>query len=167
MNILKLTIAIGVFCGSLFASNNGLDKLSKYDHIFAKYESMYGVSRVLMKTIAITENAKFEHSIISQNSNNTVDVGLMQINSKWKEWMPEANITIERLKDPDFNIRVSFIIVRDLINRYGYSWETIGRYHSATNVHKQKWLKRAKSNILMLAELDEKISINRQRQARL
>lgn len=159
--ILGMILAMNFMYGNLTHSEEKLAKYSKYDHIFAKYEKVYGVSKVLMKTIAITENSKMQPKFVLKNTNNTVDVGLMQINSKWQKWMPEANITIEKLKDPDFNIKISFMIVRDLINRHGYSWETIGRYHSSTQKHKKKWLKRAKANIKMLASLDKRIKIQK------
>lgn len=140
----------------LFAN---VDFYSQYDDIFKKYEKEYGISYFLMKSIAITENAKFDENAIMYNTNGTKDIGLMQINTSWKHWMPEAGITNEKLKDVDFNIKVSFMIVDRIIQQHGYSWDSIGRYHSGTPKFKKAWLKKIKENVKYLASIDNRVKI--------
>lgn len=140
----------------LFAN---VDFYSQYDDIFKKYEKEYGISYFLMKSIAITENAKFDENAIMHNTNGTRDIGLMQINTSWKHWMPEAGITNEKLKDVDFNIKVAFMIVDRIIQQHGYSWDAIGRYHSGTPKFKKVWLKRIKENVKYLASIDNRVKI--------
>lgn len=140
----------------LFAN---VDFYSQYDDIFKKYEKEYGISYFLMKSIAITENAKFDENAIMYNTNGTKDIGLMQINTSWKHWMPEAGITNEKLKDVDFNIKVAFMIVDRIIQQHGYSWDSIGRYHSGTPKFKKAWLKKIKENVKYLASIDNRVKI--------
>lgn len=140
----------------LFAN---VDFYSQYDDIFKKYEKEFGISYFLMKSIAITENAKFDENAIMHNTNGTRDIGLMQINTSWKHWMPEAGITNEKLKDVDFNIKVAFMIVDRIIQQHGYSWDSIGRYHSGTPKYKKIWLKRIKENVKYLASIDNRVKI--------
>ncbi len=140
----------------LFAN---VDFYSQYDDIFKKYEKEFGISYFLMKSIAITENAKFDENAIMYNTNGTKDIGLMQINTSWKHWMPEAGITNEKLKDVDFNIKVAFMIVDRIIQQHGYSWDSIGRYHSGTPKFKKAWLKKIKENVKYLASIDNRVKI--------
>ena len=134
-----------------------LKKYNQYDDIFLKYEKEFGISYFLMKSIALTENEKFDHKAIMKNSNGTVDIGLMQINSMWKKWLPEAGITKEKLKDPDFNIKVAYMIVSKIIEKHGYTWDSIGRYHSGTPKFKERWLNKMKQNVSYLASIDKRV----------
>lgn len=160
---MKFIFTLLFFLSFLEANLNKDQKLAKkysqYDHLFQKYEEIYGVSKILMKAVAVTENGKFDKSFILQNTNNTTDNGLMQINSMWIKWMPKEKITLEKLQDVDFNIKIAFLIMKDLIDRGGYSWETVGRYHSGTPSLKKKWLKRIKRNMKMLARIYPEIEI--------
>lgn len=137
-----------------------LEKYNQYDDIFLKYEKEFGISYFLMKAIALTENADFDNDAIMKNDNGTIDVGLMQINSMWKYWLPEANITHQKLKDPDFNIKIAYTIVSKIIERHGYSWDSIGRYHSGTPKFKERWLNKIKKNVSYLASLDNRVSLS-------
>ncbi len=132
---------------------------NKYDHLFQKYEEKYGVSYFLLKAVAVTENDQLDPYIIRRNTNNTKDLGLMQINTLWIKEFPELGLSESNLLDPDKNIEVAAIILSGLIKQYGYSWETIGRYHSATPKFKRIWLSRIKKNIVMLAKLDQGVRI--------
>ena len=102
---MKVLLTFLIFTSFLFAKT---DLYSKYDDIFKKYEKEFGISYFLMKSIAITENSEFNPHAIMYNSNGTKDIGLMQINTAWIKWMPEANITVQKLNDPEFNIKIAF-----------------------------------------------------------
>lgn len=62
---------------------------------------------------------------------NSVDIGLMQVN--YEIWGRYLNLPVRKLLDPKINILIGAFILRHYIRKYGYSWETIGRYHSAGN----------------------------------
>lgn len=145
------------------ASANTAEFYSQYDDIFKKYEKEFGIPHFLVKAIAVTENKKLDKNIVSKNTDGTIDIGVMQINSSWIKHMPEERLSVEKLKNPETNIKMAFIILDDLIKRHGYSWESIGRYHSSTPKYKKVWLSRIKGNIQHLASIDRRIVIDRKK----
>jgi soluble lytic murein transglycosylase-like protein len=60
---------------------------------------------------------------------SSVDIGLMQVN--YEIWGRYLNLSIRQLLNPKINILIGAFILRHYIRKYGYSWKTIGRYHSA------------------------------------
>lgn len=160
---MKFLLIFFVFFSFGYANTKNMEKLEKYnqyDDIFLKYEKEFGISYFLMKAIALTENADFDNDAIMKNENGTIDIGLMQINSMWKYWLPEANITHQKLKDPDFNIKIAYTIVSKIIEQHGYSWDSIGRYHSGTPKFKEIWLNKIKKNVSYLASLDNRVALS-------
>ncbi len=72
---------------------------------------------------------------LKSNGYNNFDLGAFQLNSKW-----------QHLEDEDyFNLDKSYmkacIYVESLIDKYGYSWETISKYHSFTKKYRDNYLK--------------------------
>lgn len=64
------------------------------------------------------------------------DVGIMQINSYWiKKW----GIDPIELLDPDANIRRGISILAAEIERHGFTWKAVGRYHSPTEWRSQDY----------------------------
>lgn len=124
----------------------------KYDHIFKKAEREYAIPFVLLKAIALTESS-FNEKAVCNNSNKTKDVGLMQINTIWQK---EFNIHEKDLKKVNNNIEAAAKILHNLIRAYGYSWDTIGRYHSSTPEYKKKWLKKVKRNMAYIMAYDKR-----------
>ena len=59
----------------------------------------------------------------------SVDIGLMQVN--YEIWGRYLNLPVSRLFNPKINILIGAYILSHYIRKYGYSWKTIGRYHSA------------------------------------
>ena len=160
---MKFLLIFFVFFSFGYANTKNMEKLEKYnqyDDIFLKYEKEFGISYFLMKSIALTENAGFDNDAIMKNENGTIDIGLMQINSMWKYWLPEENITHQKLKDPDFNIKIAYTIVSKIIEQHGYSWDSIGRYHSGTPKFKERWLNKIKKNVSYLASLDNRVALS-------
>lgn len=151
---MKFILLFSLFLSSLFAEVN----YNKYDYLFKKYEEESGVPSFLLKAVAVNENDTLNPYAIRENTNNTRDLGLMQINTIWAR---EFNIRESDLLKPEVNIKVASIILADLINKYGYSWETVGRYHSATPSLKRIWLARIKKNIIMLAKMDRRLTLAR------
>lgn len=63
-------------------------------------------------------------------ANGTYSVGLMQINSSWFPKLRRFGIDESRLAEPCVNIQVGAWILRQEVDRYGYSWEAIGAYYA-------------------------------------
>lgn len=60
----------------------------------------------------------------------TYSVGLLQINSSWFPTLRQYGIEEQQLWDPCINIQVGAWILRQEVDRYGYSWEAIGAYYA-------------------------------------
>lgn len=73
-------------------------------------------------------------------NDGTYSVGLMQINSIWFPTLLRYSITETQLRDPCINIQVGAWILRQEVDRYGYSWEAIGAYYAgAYNTKNYRW----------------------------
>ena len=98
-----------------------------YDACFAEAGMYYGISPDLLKAIAKVES-NFDASAVNKNKNGSFDYGIMQINSSWYKtlghelWM--------RLGDPCTNIMTGAWILKDCIDRCGYTWEAVGCYNA-------------------------------------
>lgn len=129
------------------------DRFYKYDIYFKKYSKAYDVPFLLLKAIAIAENAAMREKHIRLNANGTKDYGVMQINTvKAKEF----NIEEKYLLHPEINIHVGAIILSNLIHKYGYNWNSIGKYHSKTMKFKKLWISRVKMHIKKIVTYDKR-----------
>lgn len=110
-----------VFCFTL---------LPAYTHAFCFQEAgqRYGVSQTLLRAIAKAES-NLNPSATNHNSNGTVDVGLMQINSIWAD---QLGSIWNDLFNPCTNIMVGAWILSQCIHDYGSNWQAVGCYHSRT-----------------------------------
>lgn len=63
-------------------------------------------------------------------NDGTYSVGLMQINSSWFPTLRRYGIEESQLWKPCINIQVGAWILRQEVDRYGYSWEAIGAYYA-------------------------------------
>ncbi len=88
----------------------------------------YGVSPMLLRAIARVESS-MDPDAKRLNSNGTYDVGLMQVNSSWRTLLGEGFWELA-VSSPCGNVYAGAYILRLCIDRYGYSWEAVGCYHS-------------------------------------
>ena len=92
----------------------------------------YGLDPVLIKAIAKVENVTQDPYAVGRNTDGTYDYGLMQINSSWAPALEKIGIPWESLSDPCTNVMVGAWILRQKIEKHGYSWKGVAAYHSAT-----------------------------------
>lgn len=83
----------------------------------------------LLEAIAHVESGRNPRAL-NVNSDGSVDIGLMQINSRWLPELSEIGITPDDLYVPCINVHVGAWILAQEVERYGYSWEAIGAYHA-------------------------------------
>lgn len=154
VNKLIFLIIISVY--NLFAltdTDKLNDKFYEYDNEFMQVSKEQKVPFILLKAIALTENSDYNENIKNVNSNNTIDYGLMQVNTIW---LKEFNINKNEILNPYVNISAAAKILKNLIDNHGYNWDTIGKYHSSTDKFKQIWLAKVKSNLNYIMTKDSK-----------
>ncbi|MBB6592744.1 lytic transglycosylase domain-containing protein [Ralstonia solanacearum] len=95
----------------------------------------YRLDPTLVRAIAWHESG-MRPLAVNRNSNGSVDVGLMQINSTWFPTLARAGITPEHLWNPCVNAYVGAWILSSNIARLGPNWKAVGAYN-ATSPDKQ------------------------------
>ncbi|KVT04581.1 lytic transglycosylase [Burkholderia sp. MSMB1078WGS] len=114
------TIALScALCG--VARADCLDDAAAFQH----------VSVSLMRGIAQVESG-MNPNAVNTNTNGTVDIGLMQINSTWLPTLAREGITRESLFDACTNAYVGAWILSQNIRQFGPNWNAIGAYNSAS-----------------------------------
>ncbi|NTZ87236.1 lytic transglycosylase [Burkholderia metallica] len=114
------TIALScALCG--VARADCLDDAATFQH----------VSVSLMRGIAQVESG-MNPNAVNTNTNGTVDIGLMQINSTWLPTLAREGITRESLFDACTNAYVGAWILSQNIRQLGPNWNAIGAYNSAS-----------------------------------
>jgi soluble lytic murein transglycosylase-like protein len=101
---------------------------------FEEAGGKYAVSPVLLESIAKTES-NLDPKAKNKNRNGSVDIGLMQVNSYW---INTFGLDGDRLiTDSCYNTMTGARILRQCIDRYGYTWEAVGCYN-AVSMDKKK-----------------------------
>lgn len=96
----------------------------------------YDISPNLLWAIAKVES-NFNHGAVSYNKNGSYDYGIMQINSSWyrhlghDRWMA--------LADPCYSIYVGAWMLKQCINKHGYTWEAVGCYNASSKHKRNKY----------------------------
>lgn len=103
----------------------------------------YGIHTTILRAIAMTESAMNARAV-NRNTNGSVDVGLMQINSRWFPRLAEMGIKPEDLWDGCTNVHVGAWILAGYIRRFGYNWRAIGAYNAGPSSSPDSERKRTK-----------------------
>lgn len=98
----------------------------------------YGIHPHILWAIASNES-RFQPAAIGKNTNGTVDIGLMQINSSWLPKLQKMNISRSDLFDPCTSIDVGAWILAHNIHQYGYTWTAIGAYNAKSEKKRQRY----------------------------
>lgn len=125
MNKLLLSMLCAAWLAALSPSRAAaadcFDMASKYQ----------GVNPTVLRAIAMKENSRCD-ARISKNSNDSVDVGCMQINSIHFGELARHGVFPHDLLDQCKNIYIGAWHYKKMIRKYGNTWEAIGAYHSET-----------------------------------
>jgi soluble lytic murein transglycosylase-like protein len=92
----------------------------------------YGVDARLLLAIAQQESSLNPEAINRSHAARTgsIDIGLMQINSRWLPILARYGIRASNLLDPCTNLQVGAWILAQAFRRYGVTWEAVGAYHA-------------------------------------
>ncbi|MFA0013787.1 lytic transglycosylase domain-containing protein [Vibrio lentus] len=99
----------------------------------------YNVNSNLLKAIARVESDFDSKAMNYDNSNETYDIGLMQINSIHLPTLKKFKITESVLiNDPCVNVYVGAWILSDNFARYGFNDFALGAYNAGGSAKKQQ-----------------------------
>lgn len=95
----------------------------------------FNINPLIIKSI-IWRESKNNQQAIRLNTNNSIDVGIMQINSINFGLLKSRGISTQQLKQNScYNIFAGTWILNNAIHKNGYSWNSIGEYNSKTPVY--------------------------------
>lgn len=97
---------------------------------FERAGALYRVAPGLLAVVAEQESG-MDPEARGRNADGTYDVGLMQINSSWRTVLGETRWRAVAT-DPCYNVIVGAWVLRDCLDRYGYSWEGLGCYNATS-----------------------------------
>jgi soluble lytic murein transglycosylase-like protein len=120
-----------VFVVAASAAHAGQQQPRTMMDCFEEAGKMYKIPPMLLQSIAWVES-RYDKNAKNQNTNGSVDMGVMQINSLWLEPLSEYGVQKKHLYNACYNISIAAWILRKQINEVGYNWQAVAHYHSRT-----------------------------------
>lgn len=116
-------------------------KTEAYKDYFQEAGAYYNIPPLLLENIVNIESGGNPNAV-RVNSNGTKDYGLMQINTIHLRRLSAWGIYEHNILDPKINIFVGSWLLSEHIKEKGFNLQAIGNYHSKTQAHKDRWLKK-------------------------
>ena len=140
------TTLYSLLLGVLSANAESADP-ARFEHCFEEAASRHRVSADLLRAIAKVESS---FNPIAVNGTHvertkTKDIGLMQINTGNLRGLKKYGISETHLYDPCVSTDVGAWLLRERIDRFGYTWEAVGSYNAACTQLKGVECDRARS----------------------
>lgn len=104
---------------------------------FAEASKRYSVDESLLRAIAQNESA-MNPAAVNVNKDKSVDIGLMQINSRHLPALAQYGITRSDLFDPCTSLNIGAWILAESIARYGANWRAVGAYNAGTRKDREE-----------------------------
>lgn len=105
---------------------------------FDKAAAYQGVNVEILRAIAIQENRRCD-ATVSKNSNGSVDIGCMQINSIHLPELARLDVFPSDLMDQCKNVFIGAWHYKKKIKKHGNNWIAVGAYHSETPQLRDKY----------------------------
>ncbi len=107
-----------------------------YAFCFEDAGKTYDINPSLLKSIANVES-NLNPKATNKNQNGSIDIGLMQINSFWIKTLGlDSN---KLISDPCYNTMIGAKVLKQCIDRYGYTWEAVGCYNATSTPKRVKY----------------------------
>lgn len=124
-----------------------------YKKCFEEAANRYGLDQRMLVAIAKTESGIRSGVIGPKNSNDTYDIGVMQINSAWRPTLAKYGISEQGLMDPCTNIHVGAWILATNIQTHGPTWKAVGAYNARTPSKQVVYVKKVQRNYELVSML--------------
>jgi soluble lytic murein transglycosylase-like protein len=118
---LTLAVALGACFAGASARADCFDEAAKYQK----------VNPLILRAIAWQESHNHPDAL-HKNANGSTDYGLMQINSIHLPTLAQYGISSGTLMEPCKNVYIAAWHLRQMMNKYGNTWQAVGAYHSET-----------------------------------
>lgn len=79
---------------------------------------------------------------IGRNTNGSIDIGLMQINSLWLPELKRHGIEPRDLLDPCVSVHVGAWVLARKMRRYGNTWTAVGAYNAGTDAWRERYARK-------------------------
>ena len=108
----------------------------------AQAATTFDIDIVAMQVLREIEGG--QEGTVSSNDNGTVDLGPMQINSRWKSTLDKVGVSLESVRDNAcVNAMVAAWIFKQELRATGNTIQAMARYHSPTPYYQARYLARA------------------------
>lgn len=122
----------------------------------------FKINPLLIKAI-VWQESRNRQQAMNRNANRTVDVGIMQINTVHFKALKSLGIDETLLRENSCaNVFSGAWVLKQSFERYGYTWDGIGNYHSKTPEHHDRYVKKIISLIAHQTAVIAKIEVPRQ-----
>lgn len=105
--------------------------------------SYHYVNPYILRAIAFQESS-MRSWVVNRNSNGTVDIGMLGINSVHLTELSKFGIGPSHLTDPCLAAYVGAWMYRKKVLKFGNTWNAVGAYHSETPSEMSKYASRIK-----------------------
>lgn len=112
--------------------------LASHSACFEEAATHYRVPVELLRAISRVESGG-NPVAVNRNRDGSVDVGHMQINSRWFANLAHLGISSDKLWEPCTNTYVGAWILAQNIQRMGYGWSAIGAYNAASESRRMRY----------------------------
>jgi soluble lytic murein transglycosylase-like protein len=122
------------------------------DDCFEQAGAYQGVNPLVLRAVAWRES-KGDAAAINHNTNGSIDIGQLQINSIHFPDLARHGIPHRALIDPCVNVYVAAWLLKQKMVKYGNTWQAIGAYHSESPKRRDAYARSIQSILVSWGEL--------------
>lgn len=130
--------AVLVCAAALPCSARGIALTPRTEQCIAGASQYHSVSAQVLKAI-VRHESRGRAGTVTQNSNNTIDVGLTGINSVHFAELRQKGVAPEHLLDECVSVYVGAWKYAKKVYKYGNTWRAVGAYHSETPYYNSRY----------------------------
>jgi soluble lytic murein transglycosylase-like protein len=123
-----------------------------FEACFVSASARFGVDRLMLLAIAVTESKLNPNAVGPKNVNGTYDMGIMQINSAWLSTLERYQIGRNDLMGACTNIHVGAWILAQNIQRHGSTWKAVGAYNASTAAKQLNYVSKVQKNYVLVTQ---------------